>query len=216
MGHEAGRNAGELELQGEALRIAELHANIALTDIFTNGAAVSYEGVVKYPFLDTATLEPENRKLFEAGRIISIRPDEGAIDTSNSAYPPLIFAIPPRSLDRLALKRSFSRGREFQPSVMLYFGLDENNKPVTDSVTSNNRLMRCLRNASLSHLQQKGINIDSLGTKPTTIAKNALFTMAFEFGIGDMDEYVKKQAELISNEKRELIAEVENFLNGNK
>lgn len=217
MGHEIDSGLKMGEAQGDMLRRAEFYANIALTDVFANGAAVTSQGVLVYPFLDAENLDPKNKDLFDIGRITKVKPEEISVDITSPAKPPVIFLIPPKSLERLALKEHFSRGREVQSSVMLYNGVDENDKPIVDHVTSCSLLMAGLRKAALENIKRHGLNpAADLKVAPTTIAKNALFDMAKTFGAGSLNEAVQKTIEKSRSEEQEFVAGVEKFLNGDK
>ncbi len=179
-------------------RLAELYANIAMTDIFVSGAAITSRGVLEYlyPFsedLQMRNVDPQNRELLKQGRIINVRPDEletTAIDTSHPLY---IYVIPPRSAERLAFQRHIGRGGLLlSSSILLYHGLDGDGNPVTDNITETFNLMRGLREAAIKKMQEEGIDFKKI-TKPLlTIVKNTLVDMSKNFGVKNITDAINE------------------------
>lgn len=216
MGHESTSGAGFAESQDYKLRMVELYANIALTDVFVSGAAINSSGLLVYPFSDSEHLASKQQELFRNGHIVPATAGEALGKTEWPSNPNPTFLIPPRSLEKLVFERHFRGDRELQPSVSLYHGIDENNKPIVDLVTQNHRLMDYLRNLVLESLEKRGVDTKGLKDAPKTIAKKALFDMANEFGLGSLDQQVKKAIAQKEIDNHELISEVEKFLNGDK
>lgn len=216
MGHEDGSSGILPEAQGDLLRLSEFYANIALTDVFQNGAAISRQGALVYPFLDSSGLSPQNTELFRSGRITHVRPDEIFVDVKSPTSPPDIFLIPPHSLEKIAFQKHFRRSRQLHNSLMLFHGLDDNDKPITDWLSNNSALMDGLKNIAVANIKRNGINPETdLNMAPKTIVKNALSDMAIRFGVGNLAEVVQKTIEQNQRENEETVAEVEKFLNGN-
>ncbi len=199
-------------------RLAELYANIALTDVFMHGAAITSFGILQYPSIleyDKGNMNQNNMDLYNQGRIITVRPDEINADVTDSSHPPIIYLIPPGSVNRLVIKEHFRGKRKLQPSIMLYHGMDDSNKPITDSVTGSFHLMEGLKLAVLQKMRDHNIEPKStLDRAPKTIAKEALINIAFSMGLGNIDEVIKKTLEEIAMEKNRAVSVAESIMNG--
>lgn len=200
-------------------RMAELYAEIALTDILLHGAAISSLGIHQYPIIAehiAGTLSTEHAELFAQGRITTVRPDEIKTEVNSSSNPPIIFLIPPGSIASLVSKEFSRGGRELSPSIMLYHGLDEDNRPITDSITGNPNLTKGLRHVVLDRIKQLGIDLADLKKSPTTIIKEALTRVADINGLGNIDDVVKKALEEITLEHGIAVSVAQSIINGER
>jgi len=213
MGQET-QNPGlpQSEVQEHTKRMAELYANIAMTDVFLHGAAVTSFGILQYPIVDTDYMSKENAQLYTQGRIITVRPDEIMAEVTDSSHPPTIFVIPPRSVERLAI-REHSRGkRELQPSIFLYQGIDEKNIPIIDSVDGEFQLMEGLKIAALENMRSHNVDTAALSKPLKTIVKEALVNIAFTIGAGNINDAVARTTKDMRTEEEVAVSTVESIL----
>lgn len=195
MGQETFSGMKRNELESLLLRLAEFYANIAMSDIFLNGAAVSSEGVLLYPYNNPDNLEPKNRELFSQGRLSTVRPEEIGIKVKNGANPPIIYLIPPMSIIKLGFREYKRRrtGRILQPSIMLFHGIDQKGQAITDTVADDYLLMNGLTHYSNQRIKSRGIDtVKDLGTSPRTVTRNALADIASNVGVGRIESAIEK------------------------
>lgn len=204
------------ESREQVAKMAELYINIAMTDVFANGAAITSAGVLMYPYEKAGHMDGENESLFNEGRITIVRSDEIGVEIKDPSHPPIIFLIPPRSILRLSLKDHKRGKRKLQPSVMLYHGLDESNEPITDNITERHPLIDGLAQFAVARLLARKIDPACLTRPPLTAVKDALVDICNTTGSGNVDEAVNRTLETKLREAEELIAQVEVFLDGNK
>jgi len=193
-------------------RMAELYANIALTDVFLHGAAVTSFGILQYPIVPTDNMSKENAERYAQGRIITVRPDEIMAEVTDSSHPPIIFVIPPRSVERLAI-REHSRGkRELQPSIFLYQGIDEKNRPITDSVDGEFQLMEGLKIAALENMRSHNVDTTALSKPLRTIVRDALVNIAFTMGVENINDAVARTIRDMRVEEEIAVSTAESIL----
>lgn len=180
--------------------MAELHSKIALTGIFVNGAALTSSGMLQYPYPMPSSqldlLSDGNRILFEEGRIVRLQPKEIGAQSKDPSHPPVASLIPPKSNERLVVKKHFrgygDRKRELAPSLLLLHGIDKNGNPLTDAIGFHE--FEAFRRIVAQALLSKELDTKDL-PPPKAIARKVLSEMAYETGLGELEAAVQRMKE---------------------
>jgi len=198
---------GFSEIERFRYDLAEAQIHGTMEAIFTNGAAVSFDGNNVYYGITGESIPERFRNAYDSGQTFKCSPQELGIPIKPYESASRLHIFP----SNLYKKLTYTYSRRGSLSIDIVLGIDDNGKPNSYNLERTGDIEALTHVARLQVLKQ---GLDPADCKPRRIVNESLKALAERKFDGGLGEYRKAIKNLLKGQA-EMVNGIEEFLNGN-